>query len=121
MTNHSSSAYQIVIIAVRKEYQIDDLLKGIRLDFLPIREDEIEELEDSYKIDLLSLLDRYNIYQSWTSSEDEHGFYEDGGYGHTDIMEYWEDWLEKEAWKRRQLEKLDKDKVKVLYYNQDYT
>jgi len=119
MTNHSSSAYQVIIIAVRKEYQIEDLLKEVDIDFSLVEEEEIEELEDSYKLELLSLLDTHNIYQSWTSSADEHGFYEDGGFGYEDIMDYWENWLRKQSRKVSQIEKLDKSKIEVLYYNQD--
>jgi len=131
MTNHSSSAYQVVVIAVRKEYQIEELLKG-HMDHYSIRNFEkvsgegIEELEEQYKIEISSLLDTHNIYQSYSSSADEHGFYEgdlgdysEYGSGEDALMNYWDKWMDEEARIINKIKRIVKDKVTILYHDQD--
>ena len=111
MTNHSSAAYQIVVIAVPKEQN----LSNNYFDFESVDKEEIEQLEEDYNIEILSKTDRYNIYKSFTYSADEHGFYEGGDYGE-DIMVYWENWLDDA---QKAVDELKSQGIEILYSRQD--
>ena len=112
VTNHSTSAYQIVIIGIPKGQKFE----STSFELLDIK--GIEEIEESFNIELLSKTDIYDIYKSYDSSADDHGFVEDGiDYGYEDIMDYWENW-HNEA--QKSVDQLKKQGIKILYSKQDY-
>jgi len=118
MTNHSSSAYQVVVIGIPKGLKIEDLLKGQYHNFELVDLEGIEEIEEGYNIELVSKTDIYDIYKSYDSSADDHGFVEDGiDYGYEDIMDYWANW-HNEA--QKSVDQLKKQGIKILYSKQDY-
>jgi len=123
MTNHSSSAYQVVIIAVRKEDRLEEILKNYASDFELLDESDIEEIGNDYNIEIEHLTDEYDIYRYSDYSADEHGFVEGevDTEKYEDIMDYWNDWVSEAEQRINEIYRQGKGRIKILYEDQDYT
>ncbi|MFX0077357.1 MAG: hypothetical protein ACFE96_18090 [Candidatus Hermodarchaeota archaeon] len=131
ITNHSSSFYQVVVIAVPKEYddkEFPDILKvsnAFRLLYHEDRflrllnnEDRIEAIEKEYKLELHSLTDSHNIYLIESRSETEDSFQYSDDPSYEELENYWDLWLQEKQELVDRLKQLEKQGIKILYLDE---
>ncbi len=81
VTNHSTSASQVLVVGLRNGKSLYEILKGFEgkksLNYVS----DVESLECDHEIKLEHLTDDYDILESHSSSfENEHSFFEKGAY-----------------------------------------